>query len=231
MAYLTKEHRDKISTGLMIQLVDEKKKETYSVWNTAENKFIKDGQLVDSNGKAHELKETKFIPATDFKTLFPGCNKNNKIERIVMINGEEVTYPMPKSVSDQIEVLIGVLKSQGISIEGVSFKVSKTGTGLGTRYTVVMGSSTPASTPSPQTQIAAPAVVVEEVVVDTPSETTAVNREPLVLDTTEQQLVDALKASATAAGIKYNFEQVKPNFDKYNIAEDRAKLIWMDNLQ
>ena len=231
MPYLNKDHRDQMTTGLTFSLRDLAKKETYSVWDNNTREFIKDGQIVDKDGISHELKETKFMKAENFKVSFPGCNKNNKIERIVVIDNEEFTYPMPKSVDTQIEQTIATLNATGINALTVKFLVSKEGVGLNTRYTVAVGgnNATPTPSPSPQTQTSP--VVVEEVVANTQAETTAVNREQLVLDTTEQQLVDILKESATKAGRTFTFEEVKQNFLKYNIAEDRAKLIWMDNLQ
>jgi hypothetical protein len=235
MPYISKEHRDQMTTGLLFSLKDLAKKETYSVWDNNTREFIKDGQIIDKDGITHELKETKYMVADNFKVSFPGCNKNNKIERTIVINNEEFTYPMPKSVDTQIEQTIATLNAMGTNALTVQFRVNKEGTGLATRYTVVIGGKkdapnpAPVTPPSPQTQ--SQPVIVEEVVVDTPSETTAVNREQLVLTTTEQQLVDVIIESATKAGRTFTFEEVKQNFLKYNIAEDRAMLVWMDNLQ
>jgi hypothetical protein len=231
MPYINKEHRDKMLVGLDFQLRDLSKKESYTVWNNNTSEFHREGQLTDMEGNVHELNETKFMKADEFKRLFPGCNKNNKIERMVIIDGQEFTYPMPKSVDDQVEQTIAILNSTGINALQATFKVSKTGSGLSTRYQVAMGGqSTPVATPSPQpTQDSMP-IVVEEINATVESETTA-NREPLVLTETEQQLVNALLEQSKTAGRTFNFDEVKPTFIKYDITEDRAKLVWMDNLQ
>jgi len=232
MPYITKEHRDQMSQGLIFQLVDKSKRESYSLWDKTQKEFIKEGQVIDINGKTHELKETKWLKTKDFETLLPGFNRNNKTDRTVIINGEEFTYPMPKSVDEGVEGIISTLTAAGIEPVGVNFLVSKTGTLLSTRYKVVMGGAeTPTTTPSPQTTVSIQPVVVEETVIDTTSETTAVNKEPLVLTETEQQLVDALTESSVKAGRKYMFDEVKEHFLKRNILEERAKLVWLDNLQ
>ena len=214
MAYITKEIKAK--PEVIFKLKDLNVEDDYSIWDNNNKTFIKKGMVKTDDGTEYDVQETKFIPKAEFDSLFKGCQKNNKYLREVLIEGELYKYPMPHSVNKQVADIVSTLLVTGQDPLDVTFKQTKTGSGIGTRYEVVLyqEESTQAN----------------EVKIDiNPISTTTEEspREPLILNDTEKALVEAIKKN----GSGFTFDQVKPHFLKYDIDERRARDVWMEELQ
>lgn len=218
MPFLPKEYRDK--PELRIQLCDLNSKEDYAIWDNIAKAFIREGQMTDINGNVHELTATKFMPGKQFDELFPNKGKVNKVLRDVVIDGQVFTYAMPRTVDTEIKRNIATITAMGGNTLVQTFLIKKTGAGLSTRYTVELEAppTAPVTAQIPQAQ---PVVESQPLVVTTE---TVVKAEPMT--DVEKTIVDAIKAKATEMGTKFTFDQVKENFVKYNVTEERAKQIF-----
>jgi hypothetical protein len=186
-------------------------KESYSVWDNSNRTFLRDGNITDVDGIVHPVKDTKFIKAEDFKRLFPNMNKNNKVRWEIIIDSEEKTWEAPRSVDQALNGCIANVTAMGQNPVLVDYKWSKTGEGLSTRYQVqIHSATTPTTSPEVKIEVGTPAIVEE-----------------IVLSDTETQIVNAI----IGQGDGFTFDQLKDTFAKYNIAEDRAKQIYEQELK
>lgn len=187
-------------------------KDSYSVWDNNNKRFLRDGNMTDSEGNEHNVQDTKFIKRDDFIKLFPHMNKNNKVRWEVIVDGEVLTWEAPRSVDQGLSGCIANVIAMGQNPQLVEYKWSKTGQGLQTRYTVVLagGESTPADAPN--------IIGGEEIII--PSE-------KIEISETEKQVVNAIKQQ----GQSFGFEQLKDTFLKYDISEERAKKIYEQELK
>jgi hypothetical protein len=191
-------------------------KESYSVWDNTNRRFMRDGNMTDNEGTEHPVQDTKYIKADDFTRMFPSMNKNNKVRWEVIVDNEELTWEAPRSVDQALNGCIANVTAMGQSPMMVEYKWSKTGEGLSTRYTVVIHNQTaetPSTTPSSaiELNISTPSVPVEKV----------------ELTEIETSVVGAIKGQ----GNNFTFDQLKDTFLKYNITEERAKTIYEQELK
>ena len=199
MLYLNMKNRNEI----VFRLVDQNAKETYSVWDINNRKWLRnDDPVVSNDGRTLPARDTQYIKQTEFAENFPNFRKNKKMERKVIFEGEEQIYPMPVTANVELEKVMAVVRGTGKDPMTETYKVIKTGIGIATRYTVEL-----ANRP-----------VEVGINIDTPAPEVM----QIQLNETEQKLVDAIKKM----GQKYSFEQVKGNFTKYEVPEDRAKQIY-----
>lgn len=217
MPFLPKEIREQ--PEFAFKLVDYNEKEDYAVWDVNAKTFLRSGQMIDFEGKTHELKETKFMPGEQFKKLFPGKAKSNRINREVIINEEQFTYGMPITVNNLLKQQIAAINAMGQNPLAFEFKVKRTGEGLKTRYEVSIANSQQSSSSQPVT-------------ISTQSQAGETrNTEQIVLTDVESQLVSAIRQKQIEEGRIYTFDQVKDNFIRYNITEARAKNIFVQELE
>jgi len=187
-------------------------KDSYSVWDNNNKRFLRDGNMTDSEGNEYNVQDTKFIKRDDFIKLFPHMNKNNKVRWEVIVDGEVLTWEAPRSVDQGLSGCIANVIAMGQNPQLVEYKWSKTGQGLQTRYTVVLagGESTPADAPN---------IIGEEEII--------IPSEKIEISETEKQVVNAIKQQ----GQSFGFEQLKDTFLKYDISEERAKKIYEQELK
>jgi len=190
-------------------------KESYSVWDNNNRRFMRDGHMTDNEGTEHPVQDTKYIKADDFNRMFPNMNKNNKVRWEIIVNDEELTWEAPRSVDQALNGCIANVTAMGQSPMMVDYKWSKTGEGLSTRYQVQIhnqSAETPSTTAVPQI----------EVDIGTPVAT-----EKVELNEIEASVVKAIGGQ----GSNFTFDQLKDTFLKYNITEERAKQIYEQELK
>ena len=127
MPFLPKEIRMK--PEFIFGITDFNEKEDYSVWDNIEKKFIRDGEIVDIDGKVVPVQETRYIARAEFDRLFPNKGKKNAVHREVLIDGEIYTWAMPITVNTKLKALVATITGMGQDARTVQFKLLKTGTG------------------------------------------------------------------------------------------------------
>jgi hypothetical protein len=204
-------------TEQVFKLLDLNFAEDYSVWDNSSKTFMRDGQVMDVDGNPHDVKETKWIKKDEFMRMFPHMNKNNKVKRKVIVDGEEFDWSMPITADRALHACIANVIAMGQRPELVEYKWSKEGEGLATRHNIVVNTvATPAVDGTPQASL--PQAVIPQLATPKPT---------MTLNATEKQIVDAIKGQ----GETHTFEQVVNIFRKYNIPDDRAQEIFDGELK
>jgi len=209
-------------TEVVFKLANLNFTDDYSVWDNSSRKFIRDGQIVDIEGNTHDVKETKYIKKDEFTRLFPNMNKNSKVRRTVIVDGEELSWSMPITADKALHACIANVLAMGQRPELVEYKWFKEGEGLQTRHNVVVNMTETLSTQQPTTATTPTAI--------SPTATAPTAVAPLstvTLNATEKQIVDAIKAQ----GGTHTFDQVVNIFRKYNITDERAQQIFDGELK
>ena len=205
-------------TEVIYGLMDENSKDSYSVWDKTNRTFIRTGQIPDKDGRMMDVGETRYISRDTFEKMFPDYNKNNKVRRTVIMDGEPFDWDMPISVNKDIMQIIATLRGMEKSPLSVKYKTSWAGEGLSKRYTTILFNE------GKQTEVA-PISIGGEVPVEKVED-------KLALSENEKTLIDAIKTEATKRNVSmFTFEQLKDNFIKSGVEEPRAKILYEQYLE
>ena len=131
-----KELFDNKDNAVVIQPLTMEGVEQFSLWDNTTKKFLREGQKVEIDGKEYTI--DKYIKLTDEQKKRYG--RNLKINRKVLIGDEEVLYPMPITVDEQLRNTMETVEKMGKNPLEFSYIVSRI-TGklpLDTKYEVTV---------------------------------------------------------------------------------------------
>jgi len=111
--------------------------EDYKIWDVQANKFFNsDDDIVATTGETIKVHQTKFLPMGTFNQFFPNKRKTTQIIRTIEVNGQVCRFGFKKTADEQLVNLINSLTGIGNKLNTISFKMTKTGTGMDTAYKI-----------------------------------------------------------------------------------------------
>jgi len=128
-----------INSPFKLQDLDES--ERFNVWDNNERMFINIGdELVSkADGQVYILEEKmKFITKDDWEEHFPNTRKVTSHERNVVLNGFENMFGFKPSQNKILREKIKTIEQLGQNPLDTTFIMTRTGSGLDTRYDVVI---------------------------------------------------------------------------------------------
>jgi len=127
--------KDITSDGIEFQLTTLESKEVFRIWDVKGHKFIKEGEMLTT--AQGNVKVDKYIKLTDEEKK--SYNRALGYTRVIMINDEEKFLDLPKTAEDILVQLTSLMKEAGVDPLDYTYIISKTGTGLNTKYEVKKG--------------------------------------------------------------------------------------------
>src|SRR3990167_202438 len=128
------------------QLLNLEVREDFSVWDNTGKRFLLDNSgemLVGSDNVNRPVGEIKFLKMEIFSRLYPSCSRGTKYVREIAVHeSNQVTryvFAFPHSANQQISMILQNSQKFGQDVLNYFLTLKKTGTGLGTQYSVIMG--------------------------------------------------------------------------------------------
>ena len=128
------------------QLLNLEVREDFSVWDNTGKRFLRDNSgemLVGSDNVNRPVGEIKFLKREIFSRLYPSCSRGTKYVREIAVHeSDQVTryvFAFPHSANQQISMILQNSQKFGQDVLNYFLTLKKTGTGLGTQYSVIMG--------------------------------------------------------------------------------------------
>lgn len=112
--------------------------EQFSLWDNKAKRFYREGQKVKIDGQEYTV--DKYIRLSDEQKK--QYARNLKINRNVIINNEEVVYPMPITVDEQLRNVMDTISKMGKNPLSFNYQVIRTlgNIPIETSYQVTVGS-------------------------------------------------------------------------------------------
>jgi len=120
---------------LEFQPTRENAKEKCSVWNIKNKKWIQQGEIIMTENGKQEV--NKYLRLTNKEKNF--FRKTVRMNRSVIINGEEKWVSLPKTAEAALKEQINAVRALGKEPLAFTYVLKKEGEGLGTRYYVKIG--------------------------------------------------------------------------------------------
>ena len=121
--------------GLEFQLNNLESIEKFSLWNATLKKFHKEGEEIQTEQGTQKVSKYIKLSEEDKKHL----GRKLTYLRKVHTNGEDKMIDLPKGAEDKLKEIITLMKEAEADPLDYTFIVSKTGTGLDTRYNMKRG--------------------------------------------------------------------------------------------
>jgi len=99
-------------------------KENQSIWDNTKKTYFRD-EIVDAAGRVQKVKNAMYMSKDKFEVAFPNCQKNNRHDRDVIINGESLRYGFKHTQNEQIKQQIETITNLGQDPLSMVFTVLK----------------------------------------------------------------------------------------------------------
>lgn len=197
---------NKEESSITVQPLSLKGMEKFSIWDKQERTFINEGEEIEVNG---ELKTVdKYIKLTDEQKK--RWNRNLKIQRELLFDGNEYTYDMPPSVDKELIKVMKTVTDMGKDPLAFEYEIVRKKTGSNVwdvEYEVNIAGEKQMTPPKPELEL----------------ESDEEEEEPL--NEIEKQVVTLIKKKYPNYADRPTQDFIKPICKSANVNESRAKHI------